>query len=126
VKGVYLSEPRKIDNGNKLGWLRGVADHFILVWRLWKDPRISPLLKLLPLGSLVYLVSPFDLPTPIDDAGVIWFFTYLFIESCPPEIVAEHRAQITGTVDGRWQDSSSGRDIDEADVVDAEFRQKTP
>ncbi len=126
MKGVHVPEQRKIDNGNKIGWLRGVADHFILVWRLLNDPRISPLLKLLPLGSLVYLVSPFDLPTPIDDAGLIWLFTYLFIESCPAEIVAEHRAEITGTVDGRWQDGGSAQDIDEAEVVDAEFRQKNP
>jgi hypothetical protein len=121
-----LSEQRKIDDGNKLGWFRGLADYFILTWRLLIDPRINPLLKLLPLGSLIYLISPFDLPTPIDDVGVIWFFTYLFIESCPPEIVAEHRSQIASTVDGRWRDAAEDTEIDQAEVIDAEFRQKEP
>jgi hypothetical protein len=92
-----------------LGWFRGLADYFILTWRLLIDPRINPLLKLLPLGSLIYLISPFDLPTPIDDVGV-----------------AEHRSQIASTVDGRWRDAAEDTEIDQAEVIDAEFRQKEP
>ncbi|MEK6222860.1 MAG: hypothetical protein N2D54_11495, partial [Chloroflexota bacterium] len=86
------------------GFFLGIANHLKLVWRLWQDPRVSPLLKLIPMGSAVYFFSPFDIPGPIDDIGVVWFFTYTFIDLCPPELVAEHRAEIEKTVISTWKD----------------------
>lgn len=115
-----------MNNGDELrkdsrsGLFQGVVDHVVLVWRLWTDSRVNPLLKLLPLGSLVYLVSPFDLPTPIDDVGMIWAFTYLFIEMCPPHIVAEHRAVIESRVEGHWK--QPGGEMPPGEVIDADFR----
>lgn len=117
-----------MNNGDRLqkdkrgGMFRGIADHLVLVWRLWTDSRVNFLLKLLPLGSLVYLVSPFDLPTPIDDVGVIWAFTYLFIEMCPPHIVAEHRAAIEKRVEGHWKQPEE--EAPQGEIIDAEFRRK--
>ena len=67
-----------------------------LILRLMRDSRVSPLLKLLPVGSLVYLVFPFDIPTPLDDALVIWLGATLFVELCPPEVVEEHRRALQG------------------------------
>jgi hypothetical protein len=68
---------RKIIGGSEGGFVQGIADHLKLVWRLWRDQRVSPLLKILPFGSLIYLISPLDIAIPlIDDVGVIWFFTY--------------------------------------------------
>ncbi len=111
---------------NAVGFFQGIADQGRLVWRLWQDSRISPLLKLLPLGSLIYLISPFDIPTPIDDVGVIWFFAYLFIELCPPEIVDEHRAEIEKIIVGKWKDTMDATDINEEDITDAEFQDIDP
>lgn len=107
-------------------FFRGLADHAQLIWKLWLDPRISPFLKLLPLGGIIYLISPLDMAVPvIDDVGVIWFFTYLFIELAPEEIVEEHRRSISNTYFSKWKDDNETT-ISEDDVQDAEFQEKTP
>lgn len=100
-----------------------IAEHLKLVWRLWQDPRVNPFLKLLPLGSIVYFISPLDFVIPvIDDLGVLWFFTYLFVELCPIEIVEEHRSEIRSTVEGTVVEDPL--DIDEDSIEDAQFREK--
>ena len=86
------------------GFFGDMADYFRLVWRLLQDDRIDTWLKLIPFGSLVYFVMPFDIPTPIDDIAVIWLGLNLFIELCPPEIVSEHRAALTDIVEGSLRD----------------------
>jgi uncharacterized membrane protein YkvA (DUF1232 family) len=100
-----------------------IAEHLKLVWALWLDPRVNVFLKLLPLGSIVYFISPLDMVIPVvDDVGVLWFFTYLFIELCPQDIVDEHRKQIRSTVEGSMVDDYP--DIDEDSIEDAQFRNK--
>lgn len=77
-----------------------------LIMRLMNDSRVSGMLKLLPLGSLFYLISPIDfipggminLIGAADDLAVVWFGVTLFIELCPPDIVDEHLAELTGRV----------------------------
>jgi hypothetical protein len=54
-------------------------------------------LKLLPIGSLIYLIVPLDVPGSIDDALVIWLASYFFIELCPPEVVQEHLEALNAT-----------------------------
>lgn len=76
-----------------------------LIWRLLMDKRVNPLLKLLPVGALVYFVAPDFLPlNPIDDAVLLWLGSYLFLELCPPELVEEHRRAIDSVVDGEWSE----------------------
>lgn len=75
-----------------------------LILRLMKDRRVNLLLKLLPIGSLLYLLIPDLAPGPIDDAAIIWIGAYLFVELCPPEIVAEHRRELELVVEGEWRD----------------------
>ncbi len=68
-----------------------------LILKLLGDKRVNPLLKILPIGSLVYLVMPDIAPGPIDDAALIWLATYLFVELCPPDVVQEHLEAIKAT-----------------------------
>ena len=75
-----------------------------LIFRLLGDRRVNPLLKLLPLGSLVYFVFPDILPGPVDDAILMWLGGYLFIELCPPEVVQEHMDAMTQVIDGEWRE----------------------
>lgn len=76
-----------------------------LILRLLKDGRVHPLLKLLPIGSLVYLLVPDLAPGPLDDAAILWLGAYLFVELCPPEVVAEHRRELEETiVEGEWRE----------------------
>ena len=119
-----MKNPKDLQTPKDSNFFRGIADHLKLVWVLWTDARISPFLKILPLGSLLYMFSPFDLVIPfIDDIGVLWFFTYLFIELCPEEIVAEHRQMITSTIEREWTEETH-YDIREDDIEDAEFEEK--
>ncbi len=88
-----------------------------LILRLIGDKRVSPWLKILPIGGIIYLISPIDILADIalpvigelDDAAILWLTNYLFIELCPPQIVAEHVRAIGGN-----------RTNDEDDVIDAE------
>lgn len=99
------------------------SDQIKLVTRLMQDQRISPLLKLLPFGSLIYFISPFDFPTPIDDIGVIWFFASLFLELCPPDVVKEHQVGI----EKEYIDKLKKEGIveyPEGEIIDVEFVEK--
>ena len=48
-----------------------IADEIRLVLRLMADRRVNPLLKLLPIGTLLYFFIPDLIIGPIDDALVI-------------------------------------------------------
>ncbi len=67
-----------------------------LVARLMADARVSLWLKILPVGSVVYLFFPDLLIGPIDDALLLWLATTLFVELAPQEIVAEHLRALQG------------------------------
>jgi len=89
-----------------------------LILRLMADSRVSPLLKLLPVASLIYLFVPTDLLPiiPLDDAAILYLGGSMFIEMCPQEIVAEH-TQALRLLAGR-RPADEEKDI----VVDAEYR----
>ncbi len=81
-----------------------IALRLKLVGRLMLDRRVPGLLKLLPIGSFIYLLAPDLLPfNPIDDAAVIWGGLYFFVELAPPHVVEEHVKALTATVSGQWE-----------------------
>jgi len=119
-----MKNPKNLQPPKDSNFFREIADYLKLVWLLWRDERVSPFLKILPLGSLIYMISPFDMIIPlIDDVGVAWFFTYLFVELCPEEIVEEHRQNIIRTIEREWKETTS-YDFSEDDIEDAEFEEK--
>ncbi len=89
------------------GMLRDLVKRIKLILRLMGDSRVNLFLKLLPLASLGYLIWPIDLIPGIalpvigalDDAAVLWFGVYLFVELCPPEVVQEHMRSLSSNVD---------------------------
>ena len=99
------------------GMLRSFVARLKLITRLMGDRRVSAFLKLLPVASVAYLISPFDLAPGVvlpvigvlDDAAILWIGSTLFVELCPPNVVDEH-----------MQELSSNVDDDLGDVVDAE------
>ena len=88
-----------------------------LIMRLISDSRVSPLIKLLPVGSVLYFLIPDLAPGPIDDVAVIWLGTYLFVELCPPDVVQEHMDALQQVVPGEWQDAPEKGN----EILDAEF-----
>ncbi|MDH5506448.1 MAG: hypothetical protein OEZ02_04445 [Anaerolineae bacterium] len=115
-----MPQSQKIAPNNPSDWYSKLVNHLTLVWKLMGDKRVNFLVKLIPFSSLVYLLSPFDIPTPIDDALVVWGSTHYFVELCPPEIVAEHRAAIEAIIPGQ-RDSSGLPEIKPEDIIDAEY-----
>jgi hypothetical protein len=53
------------------------------------------------------------------------FFTYLFIELCPDDIVEEHRASIKSLIGGKWK-KDDVPEFDEENIVDAHYEEKKP
>ncbi len=99
------------------GMLRNFVSRLKLITRLMGDRRVSSFLKLLPLASLAYWISPFDLAPGVvfpvigalDDAAILWIGSTLFVELCPPNVVDEYKQELSSNVDD-----------DLGDVVDAE------
>lgn len=119
--GKHLTEQRNrkiVPSGG--GLFNNLSMRVKLIVRLLGDRRVNPLLKLLPIGSLVYLLFPDLAPGPVDDAAIIWLGTYLFVELCPPDVVAEHTEALKQMVPGSWRDPAEG----EGEVIDGEFRER--
>ena len=110
----------------QLGMLKGLLDHGRLIFRLMGDKRVPIYLKVLPVASLVYLVSPIDFVPDVipvlgqlDDLAAVLVAIETFIKLCPSDVVAEHRADLNGetpfttagktsddTIDGQWKTKS--------------------
>lgn len=100
----------------KGGLLRDLFFQIRLVIRLMKDERISPFLKILPFGGLLYFIIPDLVIGPFDDAAILMVGSYLFLELCPQSIVEEHRIALR---EGRNPNHTQNKD---RDVIDGEFR----
>jgi hypothetical protein len=114
------NKPRKIIPSTGGGIVYDLTMRIKLIWRLLGDKRVNPLLKLLPIGSLVYLIFPDIAPGPIDDAAILWLGAYLFVELCPPDVVQEHMNALNQVVPGEWYDPKE----QEEDIVEGEYREK--
>jgi hypothetical protein len=95
-----------------------------LILRLIRDRRVNFIIKLLPIGSFIYLVVYPDLaPGPIDDAAIIWLGLYAFVELCPPEVVDEHMAALSRKSANQEGSIYTANTAVDDDVIDAEFRE---
>jgi len=109
---------RKIMVPASRGMTRDFVDRLKLILRLMGDSRVSPWVKLIPIGAIGYLISPIDLimgipgVAALDDAAILWIGSNLFIELCPPAVVQEHMQEL-----GSNLDDGSG-DIVDADATD--------
>jgi hypothetical protein len=116
--------PRSL--ATNISFLNGITKRVKLIGRLLVDGRVSPLLKLLPVGALIYLVVPTDLMPllPFDDAAVLWLGAYLFIEMCPQDIVQEHMRAIDGETSVKIDEATVPNA--DPDVIDGEFHETKP
>ena len=109
-------EPSNLTVVQEGGEIHETMNHLKLIFRLMGDPRVNIFAKVIPLGALLYLVSPIDaIPIPVigalDDAAILWLSSYVFTELCPPEVVQEHQKALSSNLN-----EVNGQD----DVVDAE------
>jgi len=93
-----------------------------LIIRLIGDRRVSLWLKVLPVFSLIYLISPLDIVIPlVDDAFVLWIANTLFLELVPQELVDEHRLRLEKEARPKKEGPPP---VDEGDVIEARYREK--
>jgi uncharacterized membrane protein YkvA (DUF1232 family) len=96
-----------------------------LIGKLMADRRVSFWLKLIPVGTLAYLISPIDLIPggviplvgAVDDVAIIWFGASMFIELCPPDVVREHMGNLTSNND-IVDNPSQNVDVVDGEVTD--------
>jgi uncharacterized membrane protein YkvA (DUF1232 family) len=106
---------RKIVVSPQRGMTREVVTRLKLILKLMGDRRVSPWVKLIPVGAIAYLVSPIDIIMGIpglaalDDAAILWMGSNLFVELCPQNVVQEHMKEL----DSNLEDTSE-------EIVDAE------
>ncbi len=112
---------RKIVLPQTRGFFQDLTLRIKLILRLMGDGRVNPLLKLLPVGSLIYLVMPDIAPGPIDDAAVIWLATYLFVELCPPDVVKEHLEGLNATRKVMDSYQETAQPAGQGEVIDGEI-----
>lgn len=100
---------------NSLNLLAQTLNYIRLVWRLMLDQRVPWALKIIPIITLIYVISPVDLIPDLipglgqlDDLAVIFLGLNWFVDLCPPAVVTEHRRSIRG-------------ETTKDDVVDAEY-----
>jgi hypothetical protein len=111
------NKPRSITQP-KGGFFQDLSLRVKLILRLIGDSRVSPLLKVIPIGAFIYLIFPDIAPGPIDDAAIIWLGTSLFVELCPPDIVEEHMAALRQSISQEAQNTSR----QEEDIIEGQFR----
>jgi uncharacterized membrane protein YkvA (DUF1232 family) len=109
----------------------GILDELRLSWRLLRDPRVAPRLKIfVPILAALYLVSPIDLVPDlflglgqIDDLGVlalaILALTRLVPRLAPPAVVREHMSGLGMSGAAPRADAPGGG---AESVIDARFR----
>lgn len=100
------------------GVIRNILNQLKLIFRLMGDRRVNFFAKLIPIGTLIYLVSPIDaISIPIigavDDAALLWLGSYVFTELCPPDVVEEHMKALTSNLQ-----SGLGDDVVDAETTD--------
>lgn len=94
-----MQYPERPDEFNTiLGWLKDFFGQFKLAWELLWDGRVPIFTKIVPLLTMIYLLSPVDFVPDLalglgqlDDLAIFLIGLRLFIDICPPELVAEHR-----------------------------------
>jgi uncharacterized membrane protein YkvA (DUF1232 family) len=108
------------------GFFQDLILRIKLIMRLVGDKRVNIFLKILPVGGLIYLVSPIDIIPDIalpvvgylDDALVVWLCSTLFVALCPDEVVQEHMNALHKVVNATWRDAPDPAGTDE--VIEGE------
>jgi uncharacterized membrane protein YkvA (DUF1232 family) len=79
-----------------------------LAWRLFRDDRVSPAVKAIPLLGLLYLIWPADfLPDlfpalgQLDDVAILVLALSWFIRACPTDVVEDLQGKVE-TISARY------------------------
>jgi uncharacterized membrane protein YkvA (DUF1232 family) len=103
------NQKKVVQVGEAAGIWAEIIKNIKLIWRLLNDGRISPWLKMIVPGTLLYLLFPIDIFPDIvpglgqlDDIAVILLGLKFFVEMCPEEIVRQHLDELA-SVASPWR-----------------------
>ncbi|HOT93247.1 MAG TPA: DUF1232 domain-containing protein [Anaerolineae bacterium] len=129
----YLERANPDQVRTLMSWLRDFFNQFQLAWNLLWDGRVPFVTKIIPILTLVYLISPVDILPDValglgqlDDLAIFLIGLRLFIDVCPPELVAEYEGGPhieVSTPSPSVEQSASGRpviDVEAEVVADAQ------
>jgi uncharacterized membrane protein YkvA (DUF1232 family) len=104
--------------------LRTLVSHMRLAVRLVREPRVSMIVKVVPMLTALYVISPLDLVPDVipilgqlDDLGVVLLSLEGFVKLCPAGVVDFHRGAIAAN---RRYAPMSARD----EFIEAEWRRE--
>jgi len=103
------------------GFIGELSLRIKLILRLMGDRRVSPFLKAIPVGTILYLVIPDLIIGPLDDAAVIGLCMSLFVELCPQYVVYEHMRALRTASSG--SSTTSAPHPNEEDILEGDFRE---
>ena len=97
------------------GFWMHLFNSFRIAWKLLWDSRVPGSAKLVPILTVLYVLSPIDILPDVfvglgqlDDLAILLMGTQLFIAVAPKDIVARIRAEIEGRPpDSGWTVSDS-------------------
>ena len=100
------------------GFWMNLFNSFRVAWRLMWDRRVPASAQLVPILTVLYILSPIDLVPDVvvglgqlDDLAIFLLGTQLFIAMSPKDIVERIRAEIEGRPpDGGWTVTGSQPD----------------
>lgn len=114
------NQKKVVQVGEAAGILAEIIKNIKLIWRLLNDRRVSPWLKMIIPGTLLYLLFPVDIVPDIvpglgqlDDIAVILLGLRLFVEMCPKEVVRQHLDELASM-------ASPWRVVEEDETPEAE------
>lgn len=122
---------KPVSSVRRVGLIPEIVRHVRLGWRLLRDPRISPWLKLIVPGLLLaYVIVPVDLLPDVfplvgqlDDLAAILLAGKLFVELCPRRIVREHEeAMVRPRERAEPAEEKAGVSVREGPVIEGKYR----
>lgn len=122
------------DDRSSPGFWANLFNSFRIAWKLLWDDRVPLSTKIIPVLTIMYVLSPIDLVPgfmlpilgQLDDVAILLVGTRLFIAMSPKDIVERLRAEIEGrpprgewTVTGsRPQNSDQSRSSASDEIID--------
>jgi len=96
--------PSRSEVKETAGFLGNVVRQARLAWRLLRDRRVPAWIKLIPVGAVIYLISPIDLIPDLifpglgelDDLAILLLSAKALVDLSPPDVVRQHLDQIIG------------------------------
>ncbi|NLE44638.1 MAG: DUF1232 domain-containing protein [Chloroflexi bacterium] len=115
-------------------WIEDALRQLRLAWRLFWDNRVPFWTKLIPMVTLVYLLSPIDLIPDLalglgqlDDLAAAMIGLMIFIDSVPAELRREHlRALGVGVENWRVVDEEEDSETETDDPVSGQLVSESP